>query len=311
MSEMVSATEHDVTWQEAMTEFLAIKQASGVRPATLQGYRNHIERFFRQFRGTWNDEQRLKRGLIKHLSENVSPYTYNLRLVYLRAFLDWCVSEQYLSVNPLKQFKSRKTSERIVDIPDETLQQLLRLPDLKTYCGLRDYALILLTLDTGIRPAEAFRLKPADIDIKTRQVTIREDVSKTGLGRTLYILPETAKSIQKLLHIRPANWANAPLFCKEDGQPMDRHCWNKRIKKYAQTLGINLRPYDLRHAFAIRFLRNGGNVFALQRILGHTDMSMTKRYVYLTQNDLRDVHAQSSPVHKLLPKKTRIRRLDK
>ena len=50
--------------------------------------------------------------------------------------------------------------------------------------------------------------------------------------------------------------------------------------------GVSLRPYDLLHAFALNFLRNGGNVFALQRIMGHSNLNMTKRYSALTQNDI-------------------------
>lgn len=56
-----------------------------------------------------------------------------------------------------------------------------------------------------------------------------------------------------------------------------------RLKMYSKTLKTSIRPYNLRHAFALQFLRNGGHTLALQRTLGHTDLTMTKRYVALTE----------------------------
>ncbi len=82
--------------------------------------------------------------------------------------------------------------------------------------------------------------------------------------------------------------------------------WHHRLVKYLKRLGKRIRPYDLRHAFALSYLRNGGNTLSLQRILGHTDLTMTKRYVVLTQDDLKEQHAHASPVNKLMPVKHRV-----
>jgi integrase len=59
--------------------------------------------------------------------------------------------------------------------------------------------------------------------------------------------------------------------------------------------------YDLRHAFALSYLRNGGDTLSLQRIMGHTDLTMTKRYVAYTLGDIKEQHAHVSPVNKLVP----------
>jgi site-specific recombinase XerD len=68
---------------------------------------------------------------------------------------------------------------------------------------------------------------------------------------------------------------------------------------YSKRIGIKVRPYDLRHSFALNFLRNGGNVFALQKLMGHSTLDMTKRYLALTQGDLQEQHAKASPVNML------------
>jgi site-specific recombinase XerD len=71
------------------------------------------------------------------------------------------------------------------------------------------------------------------------------------------------------------------------------------MKRYSEKAGVKVTPYGLRHTFAIEFLKAGGGPFSLQRILGHTDLTMTRRYVRLSQDDLREVHEKASPVQKL------------
>lgn len=68
-----------------------------------------------------------------------------------------------------------------------------------------------------------------------------------------------------------------------------------------------IRPYDLRHTFALEYIRNGANALILQKTLGHSDLSMTKRYVALTNNDLKKEHGLASPIHKLLPETKRLK----
>lgn len=67
----------------------------------------------------------------------------------------------------------------------------------------------------------------------------------------------------------------------------------------------------LRHSFVIYYLRNGGNVFALQKELGHTEIDMTKRYVNLTENDLREQHKKASPVNLFVQRTTQVNKLFK
>ncbi|WP_268921745.1 tyrosine-type recombinase/integrase [Metabacillus schmidteae] len=78
---------------------------------------------------------------------------------------------------------------------------------------------------------------------------------------------------------------------------------------YSKEIFLKIRPYDLRHAFAIMYLRNGGNAFSLRKVMGHENMDMTKRYLNITGQDLREVHQHASPLNNLIPKKkSRIRK---
>lgn len=151
VSKLESRTEQRVSsWEEALRGFLFWKQAQGISKTTLQDYRLHVIRFFTRYPDCWSDGD-LKNSAIEYMADDIKPATFNLRLIYLKVFFEWCVGEGKLSQNPLKGFKKRKAQPRIVEVPENTLQRLLELPNKKTFAGLRDYALLLFTLDTGTR----------------------------------------------------------------------------------------------------------------------------------------------------------------
>lgn len=296
------------TWQEAVHQFLVLKQAEGLAPRTLRDYCAHLERFFGRYPGCW--PQGVKEAALEYMGLPCSPAYFNLKLKHLKAFFGWCRREGILPANPLERLHARKAEGRVVQYDADTLARLLSLPDRSTFSGLRDFAMLCLTLDTGIRPSEALSLLPGDVNLRALEVTIRAEVAKTRTARTLPISPATANALSKLLAARHPKWGErVPVFCSQDGAPMSIHGWHYRLRVYSRKLGVKVFPYALRHAFALLFLRNGGHALALQRTLGHQDLTMTKRYVALTQQDLRQQHALASPLQALLPQKNRVRKL--
>ncbi len=72
-----------------------------------------------------------------------------------------------------------------------------------------------------------------------------------------------------------------------------------RLKRYAEQAeirGVRVSPHTLRHCFALNWVRSGGDVFTLQRILGHSTLDMTRRYVELSDSDVLAKHRQLSPL---------------
>lgn len=299
----------NITWREAMAQFLTLKRAQGLAERTIQDYEYHISLLFKKFPDAWPD--RVKEAVLNHMAEPVKPATFNIRRKYLKAFFDWCIEEGYMAENPLANIRKKKDNGRTINLDVEIVRKLITLPNTKTFSGLRDKALMYLTLDTGIRPKEAFSLLPGDVNLRTLEVYIRSEEAKTRVARTLPISPQTAKLIKQLIDARHPQWeASVPLFCTFDGRPMNYHRWNCRLQQYCKQLGgdVKVTGYMLRHFFALEFLRNGGQALALQRLLGHTTLDMTKRYVALTQNDLHDQHTAASPLAKLTVEQKRVRK---
>lgn len=295
------------SWEEVLEQFLWFKQAEGLREATVRGHRDVVRLFHTRYAEAWLNP---KKAVLAFMAEEIKAATYNIRLSYLKAFFDWCMSEGIHTDNPMTRFKKRKAEGRVVNVTLDDLRALISLPDTKTFAGLRDYAVILLTLDTGIRPKEAFSLLVDDFNFRSSEVYVRSEVSKTKVSRSLPFSPVTAKVTRELMQTRHPTWNNAvPVFCSSEGTALNRHTWGDRLEMYSKRLGVKVRPYDLRHAFALQFLRNGGHALALQRTLGHTDLSMTKRYVALTQQDVREQHALASPLNVLLPQRNRVRKV--
>ena len=137
------------TLKETLEGFLFWKQAQGLSETTLKDYRTHVNIFFNRYPAAFNPQE-LKPSLFEYMAQPVKPATFNLQLIYLRTFFDWCIQEGIYTENHLAGFKRRKAEPRIVNIDVDILTRLIPLPKKGTFAGLRDFTLILLTLDTGV-----------------------------------------------------------------------------------------------------------------------------------------------------------------
>jgi len=301
MAKIARLASRNVNLSQALDEFLLFKQASGAAKRTIDDYRYHVRTFLNAYPKLSTYEE-IKEAALKHLSQPCSPAYRNIRLRNLRSFFNWCTSQGYLPANPLAGMKLAKDDlSRIRHTTLEGLKKLLEQPDRGTYAGLRDYCLLLVQIDTGARPGELFQVKVSDLNLEARELYIRPEVAKTRVGRTLVLSPFTCQALLRLLQVRPTWWSDdIPLFATENGLPLNRHHWARRMREYCTKAGVKVSPYGLRHTFALEFLKEANDPFALQRILGHQDLAMTRRYVRYLQDDVKHIHEKASPVQKLL-----------
>ncbi|MCE5222737.1 tyrosine-type recombinase/integrase [bacterium] len=295
------------TWETLLDDFLLVKKVDGCRDRTLQDYRYHIRLFFKEYPNALFDNTSLVYAIRSYFSKHCAPATFNIRRENLKAYFSFLLDEGIIDKNPIT-FQKRKDEGKAYQIPEETIKLLLTLPDKRTFAGLRDFCLLLLTLDTGIRPKEALSILAKDINLGSFELNIRGIVSKTNSSRTLPLSPYTCTFLMKFLNTRPSFWEfNVPVFCSYNGKPMLESSWGHRLKKYSKRLGFAVAPYSLRHCFALYYLRNAGNIFTLQRTMGHTDLNMTKRYLALTQADMKEQHlTTASPVNMFVKKRVKI-----
>ena len=290
----------------ALLAFLNAKTAARASARTCADYRHFIRQFFTAYPAAWNDPAAMRYSFMNWIAQpDIAPATYNLRLIYLRAFWHWCIDEgiQPPAPDPFRDIKRRPDAGKFRDIDAAKVKELLAMPDRKTWIGLRDYALMLFTLDTAARPGEALQLIPADFDLSSFAVSIPAPVAKTRRPRIIPFSPSTAAALDDLARNRPPEWKDtAPVFASVTGRRLTVERWNDRLKLYSLKDGFTFKPYDLRHASCTLHLRAGMNGETLQRLMGHSTPAMTQRYIHLTDDDLKKAQALTSPVENLAPR---------
>lgn len=170
-----------------------------------------------------------------------------------------------------------------------------RLCDNERRTALRDRAVVLLLVDTGMRSGELAGLKVRDLDMKNNRLTV---FGKGTKERMLPYSPTTAKAIWRYMQSeRGDHGPRDPLFVTVDGEPLNREALLQLVNRLGERAGVSdCHPHRFRHTFAVTFLRNGGNAYELQALLGHTTLEMVKQYLSLAQTDVETAHRRASPV---------------
>jgi len=162
----------------------------------------------------------------------------------------------------------------------------------------RDAAVVLLLLDTGLRASELCGLT---IGHALSAENSAEVVGKGSKRRAVFWSPETAKALRRHLRARGCIDTGAPLFVTRTGRPFTPANVHEVVSDAGErgAVGRPVFPHLLRHTAALALLRGGANVLEVQRILGHSDLSVLRRYVLETREDLQRAHAAASPVRAL------------
>ncbi|NCC58293.1 MAG: site-specific integrase [Synergistales bacterium] len=298
--------------QDVLPRFLLFKKASGLSQRTVDDYQLILGIFFSRFPDALDYP---RERTMEFLSAYENPTSYNIRFAYLKVFWDWTMREGYFrgDRHPLDGLKKRKPRGRIVQLEEAEVHNLLDQPDKGRYAGFRDYALICLQVDTGIRPGEALQLMPDDFHREKGEVIVRAEVAKTRTPRILPLAAPTIQTIETLLSLHCPTWRNAPIFATEYGLPFSVREYSRRVKEYGKRCGLDITAYSLRHAAALLLLRKGADAFTVQNILGHTTMTMTRHYINLTTEDTRKGHGKAGVILSILgkdaPKNQRVRKL--
>ena len=220
----------------------------------------------------------------------------------LKTFFRWLEREGLLLTNPMAKVDRPRRERRLVRpfSPDQ-LRAFLGVIDTRTALGARNFALCVLLADTGLRVSEALGLRCQDLDFG-------QGVGRVlGKGRRERIVPlgqTVTRALLAWLKVRGELPGMELLFCNRFGQPLKKRGVGEifhRLGSLAGVAGVRCSPHTLRHTFAVSYLRNGGDVLTLQKILGHATLEMTRRYAELADTDAIERHRQASPLDRLGP----------
>lgn len=233
--------------------------------------------------------------------EKVSDLTVKGYVQVLKGFFNWCVNEELIKKNPATKLENPKVASYIIPTFDDSqVQALLDACDLRTHLGYRDYTIMLLLLDTGIRLSELCELEMEDIHRNYIRV-----FGKGSKEREVGIHPETAQHLWKYVNRfrRAHSEEERHVFLNRYGKPLTDSGVAQAIAdagKRAGIEGVRISPHTFRHTYATMYLDNGGDVYKLSRTLGHSEIGTTEEYLKnFKSKDARKVHEDFSPVTRL------------
>jgi integrase/recombinase XerD len=319
--------EHAFRLDEAFEYFAKAKLAEGLRERTINDYRKHIEYLKRYLatRGLANPfvtdltteiirdyinylmyEHHAYEGISsrKRQEKGLSVQTINMRIRSLYTMCSFWLKEGLIDDDPTKTIKQVKSDEQIEvpGIDDEVIRLILRSFDERQFAEFRDKTLILLMLDTGLRINEAVNLTVSQIDFKTGFITVPSEIAKNRKYRDVPVSREVLHRLSELHEDNIRHFREYErIFMNAYGDYFTADAFRKRMNRLKHRLGIDrLHPHMFRHTFARNYILNGGDIFTLQKILDHADISTTRKYVQMETTHLKAQHGRFSPIRKFI-----------
>jgi len=222
----------------------------------------------------------------------------------LKAFFSWADREGHILSNEMAKITIPKAPAKIINtFSSQQISKLVNLCQIPNGYGQRNSLILLLLLDTGIRVSELVNIELDDIDLAEGYIRIKR--AKGGRER---IVP-TGSLVQKSLW-RYINSSRPPpltqqvttLLLSDKGLPLTRSGIQQMLRRYGKKAGITgvrCSPHTFRHSFAKNYLLNGGDIFSLQKILGHSSLASVRVYLNLFSADIKKQHQRFSPVDNL------------
>jgi integrase/recombinase XerD len=287
---------------EALEEFYSEQEYKGNRPATLLFYRKNFAHFLKDTgvaEVSAFEEGLIRRWLLAH--RTLSPNSLATYDRCLRVFGGWLYRRGYVPENPMGMLPKPKGKRvEIVTFTAEEVRAMLTDAQRRNH-PLRDSALLTLLLDTGLRIGEASSLQLQDVDwgLGSLMVDGKSGERSVPFGR------KAKQALRR--YIDRERVAASPtvreVFLSRSGTRLLPNAATHHVIKIARTANVRatkLGPHTFRHTFALEFIRAGGDAFTLQRILGHTTLDMTRKYVHLANTDLRAAHKRFAPGDRML-----------
>lgn len=211
--------------------------------------------------------------------KNYKPKTIKNKIVVIRSFIKFLYSKNLIDIRP-EAIEIPRTVEVEANFLDEEEQFAL----IKSARNLRDKALIMTILSSGLRASEILNLK--DDDLYRRSLIVSR--GKGGKPRVTFIDTLTEKSIREYHHKREVD--SVFVFTNSFGKPLSRQYLSRMISETALRAGIKKRvsAHTLRHSFATNMLRKGARIEDVQPLMGHSNISTTRLYMHFTNEYLRE-----------------------
>ena len=220
------------------------------------------------------------------------------RVSSLRSFYRFCGRRQLIDVPDLSWLRAPKPNQPVpkslsADVAKSLLAAIFQRRS-ADWVKQRDFAVLILLYGAGLRISEALGLRRGD-------APLRDWLTITGKGnktREVPVLAAVATAVDDYLAACPFDSGlSGPLFVSSRGGALGPRAVQRLVENLRASLDlpVHVTPHALRHAFATHLLGNGGDLRAIQELLGHASLSTTQRYTQVDESHLIQVHRDTHP----------------
>ncbi len=290
---------------ELADTFLIFCRSRGLAKRTIETYGCALQSlggFLRdQTKGEVPTKHHLRAYTDHLLDRRLSRSTISIQLRAIRVFCNWLEREGLVEVNPFIGVDIPRLPRSLPrSLDSRQIAKLVAACRRNTWAGIRNHTMVLTFIDTGVRLSELIDLDLADISPGDWGIRVRH--GKGDKERHVFMGRKLHRAMREWLSARGVSVAEDALFISRNGTRLDKRNVQRILQRIADRAGLQdvpVSPHRLRHSFAVQYIRNGGDPFSLQRILGHSNASTTSIYVNVAGKGLREAHAKASPVDRL------------
>lgn len=299
----------------AIQSFLDDRELKNAQPVTIRGYKAVLDEFNKYlaeqeiFDTSGVNKAVVKSYFVMCMKERGNnPSTLNHKLTAVRAFFNYLQRDLDIydeKSNPIRDMHRFKTDVRIDVFTDQHIRQILRYfmsikyKD-KTIYAYRDVAMVWFMLGTGARVQELVRLRWQDISFDYMTISL------LGKNRTAMTIPMTEKLASEMVEYRTFvnHWFKGEMpeyvFVTNQGTPISDNGIKlvfKRAKTILNFSDVRLSAHTFRHTFAHRCLMSGMDIYTLQKMMRHSDLTMMQRYLALWGTALKELNDKHNPLN--------------
>ena len=289
---------------DALEDFLAEKEALNKAASTIRNYRQSVGYFmeFNAFDEESTTDEIKQSQFYKWMNtmklDGVKPTSINHYLRDCRAFFYWCMDSSRKYIEPAFKIELTGGQEEAVKcFSEDDIEILLEKPKKNAgYAEWRTWAIVNWMMATGNRAATVCNVKIGDVDFKKHDIMLTH--AKNKKVQIAHLSSGLEAPLKEFIRVWRADAdKESYLFCNVGEEKLTTNALSHSFAKYCKDRGVEqTNIHGLRHSFARGWVRNNGSMFALQKILGHSTLDMTRKYVKLFAEDIKEDYEDFSPL---------------
>lgn len=282
-------------FSDYMKNSFQIEKVEGVTKSHIRHYVNFVQERGK-YSGIGVETPRNNIQARTDYGKPISTNTINNYVRNIKVFFNWLSDEDEITKNPVDKIKLLKGFERMKPLLNESeINLILNSFDKTKFDGYRNYIITLFIFDTGCRITECLNIQVQDVDLSNKAVVLK--YTKNKKERLVFFSTKMRKELQRWIQYKDRYFSNELLFPSNRGNIMMPGTYETALRKIGQRKNIELFPHRIRANFAQYYLLNGGDLYSLSRIMGHSSLEVTKVYLQLDNESVGRQYQKFSPLN--------------